>query len=115
MKKLVLVASVFLLTGTAGLLAADFDGDGQSDFGIYRPNTGQWRVKGVTSCAFGQTGDIPVPADYDQDGKSDIAIFRPTAGATAGRWMIRGITRFGFGVANDTPLTGGNPMWNIPN
>ncbi|MDP8236846.1 MAG: tail fiber domain-containing protein, partial [Candidatus Erginobacter occultus] len=42
-------------------------------------------------------------------------IFRPTAGATAGRWMIRGITRFGFGVANDTPLTGGNPMWNIPN
>lgn len=59
---------------------ADYDGDRQTDYAVFRPSTGVWWVKlstgGHMAGAFGLNGDIPVPADYDGDGKADIAIFR---------------------------------------
>ncbi len=111
MKKLVLVAAAFLLAGTAGLLAADFDGDGANDIAIFRESNGLWAVKGVTRTYFGGSNDIPVPADYFQNGRSEFAIFRPSSGL----WAVKGVTRAYFGGAGDTPLSGGNPFWNIPN
>ncbi|HMC72550.1 MAG TPA: VCBS repeat-containing protein, partial [Mycobacteriales bacterium] len=66
---------------------SDFDADGISDAGIFRPSqtpNALWYAPqsggGVFQIYFGGSGDIPVPADYDGDGKADAAIFRPSTG-----------------------------------
>ena len=62
-------------------IAADFDGDGRIDQGVYRRDTSEWFINrstlGALSFAFGQPGaDEPVAADFDGDGKIDFATFR---------------------------------------
>jgi cytochrome c peroxidase len=63
----------------------DFDGDGKTDIGIFRPAVGEWWINrsstGSTVAAqFGASTDTIVPADYSGDGKTDIAFFRPSTG-----------------------------------
>jgi FG-GAP-like repeat len=95
----------------------DFDGDGITDFSIFRPSNGQWWVmKSSDSTVFAvQFGascpensqtpcDITAQADYDGDGKTDAAVFRPTDGT----WYIlpsSGGSYYGeqFGLATDIP------------
>lgn len=67
----------------------DFDGDGKTDVGIFRPAPGEWwfmrSSDGVANAAqFGSSTDIAVPADFTGDGKTDIAFFRPSTG----QWFI---------------------------
>ncbi|MDQ3712123.1 MAG: VCBS repeat-containing protein, partial [Acidobacteriota bacterium] len=58
----------------------DFDGDGRTDYGVFRPSNGTWFLNrstaGFFAVQFGQAGDRLVPADYDGDGKTDIAVWR---------------------------------------
>jgi len=60
----------------------DYDGDGKTDFSIYRGGTaGYWWIArsaggGYYSVPQGTRGDKPVPGDYDGDGKTDTALFR---------------------------------------
>jgi hypothetical protein len=68
----------------------DYDGDGISDFAVYRNSTGYWYIylsgDGQTMIAqFGLPGDKPVPADYDGDTIADLAVFRPSEG----NWYYR--------------------------
>ena len=65
-------------------MGADFDGDGKTDYAIYRASSAQYFVrKSLDSSAEVLTwgdaaqADRPVPADYDGDGKSDYAVYRP--------------------------------------
>ncbi len=67
---------------------SDFNGDGRSDPGIFRPSvTPNALWYSVPSGGgspfqifFGQSGDIPVVGDYDGDGKADAVIWRPSTG-----------------------------------
>lgn len=72
---------------------ADFDGDGETDNAVWKPETGVWNIRlsstGKTSkyewgttheTTTGLVQDIPVAADYDGDGNADIAFWRPETG-----------------------------------
>jgi hypothetical protein len=88
---------------------SDFDGDGRSDMGVYRPSTDTWYVQrsadGIRGMQFGASGDKIVPADFDGDGKTDIAVYRPANGI----WYIvnssdESISYRNFGIADDLPV-----------
>jgi hypothetical protein len=93
------------------VVAADYTGDGQTDYATYRPASGVWVSRNradqrqVLRVQFGLPTDTPVPADYDGDGRADIAVFRPNEG----NWFIRlskdNSTRaMTFGTAGDLPV-----------
>jgi hypothetical protein len=69
--------------------ALDYDGDGKTDFAVWRPYEGNWYIIDSSTGTsrtqqWGQGGDIPVPGDYDGDGKTDFAVWRPYEG----NWYI---------------------------
>ncbi|HMS43860.1 MAG TPA: FG-GAP-like repeat-containing protein, partial [Pyrinomonadaceae bacterium] len=69
-----------------GNTAFDFDGDGKTDIGLFRPTNGQWWINrsgdnSTFATTFGVNSDRIMPADYDGDGKTDIAFFRPSTGS----------------------------------
>jgi hypothetical protein len=88
---------------------SDFDGDGKTDFSVYTPNTGTWKIEKSSNNSYAETnfglnGDQLVTGDYDGDGKSDIAVFRPSNGV----WYILGSTSGfranQFGLSGDIPV-----------
>jgi len=91
---------------------ADFDGDGTSDFSVFRPSTGTWftissGTNTFASVNFGQSGDVPVDGDFDGDSRSDLAVFRPSTGtwfrvnSSAGGFQVNE-----FGLNGDKPVAG---------
>ncbi|MBI1763980.1 MAG: PQQ-dependent sugar dehydrogenase [Acidobacteria bacterium] len=63
----------------------DFDGDGKTDFAIWRGPIGNWQVLNSANGMLQTTqwgtsaapyNDVTVPGDYDGDGKTDHAIWR---------------------------------------
>ena len=102
--------------GGAGytLVPGDYNGDGQSDYGVYHRTTGLWSAllspgyATTLSLALGRPGFLPMPADYDGDRRIDIAYYRPSAG----QWLaLKSTTGYvnavfaTFGAADDTPLS----------
>ncbi|MGB7208366.1 MAG: VCBS repeat-containing protein [Pyrinomonadaceae bacterium] len=89
-------------------MAADYDGDGMTDFSVIRPSTNTWWVRQSTNSAVipysaGGTGDIPVSGDYNADGKADIALYRPSTGV----WTISnsgGTSTYTWGTGTDIPV-----------
>jgi len=90
---------------------ADFDGDGRSDFSVFRPSEGNWYLQrstsGFTGINFGLSDDIPTPGDFDGDGTTDIAVFRPSNGFWYGinsgdnsSFVVN------FGLSGDVPQAG---------
>lgn len=68
-------------------VAADFDGDGRLDPGVYHRDSGRWQLfysslpsGGSVWIAWGAADAVPVPADYDGDRRADVAIYRRSIG-----------------------------------
>jgi subtilisin-like proprotein convertase family protein len=83
-------------------VAGDFTGDGNAEFAVFRPATGQWFINGVGSQQFGLPGDVPVPGDYDGDGHTEAAVYRPATG----QWFLS----HSVPVANQFGRTGDIPV-----
>jgi len=85
----------------------DYDGDGKTDFAVWRKTTATWYFNyssGSTGgFALGSVGGEPVSADFDGDGKSDPAVFH----APNGIWSIArssaGVIYPQFGQTGDIP------------
>ncbi len=114
----------FAQWGTSGDIPVpgDFDGDGKTDFSIYRPSDGFWWIVKSSSPSesislqFGAECTQPAPnncdkvapADYDGDGKTDAAVYRPAPNGV-GTWYIlqsgSGNSFYSqqFGLATDLP------------
>ncbi len=96
-----------------GTKRADFDGDGKTDFSVFRPSEGNWYLNrstaGFSVINWGISTDIPAPGDYDGDGKTDFAIFRPNADSNSPDFYILNSLNFTFsgyswGLPEDIPV-----------
>jgi Fungalysin metallopeptidase (M36)/Fungalysin/Thermolysin Propeptide Motif len=93
---------------------ADFDGDGKTDFSVFRPVEGNWYVKtalgGITVLTWGVSTDELTPGDFDGDGKTDFAIFRATPGDTPDFFIVQSngfvISNVSWGDPGDKPVVG---------
>lgn len=95
---------------TRRLPIVDFDGDGRTDLGVFRPSDSYWYITNSSDSSFraqqfGISTDIPVANDYDGDGKTDVAIFRN------GVWYSvlssnNTVQITTFGQTGDKPITG---------
>jgi hypothetical protein len=90
----------------------DYDGDGKTDFAIYR--AGDWWINESSSgnnysIHWGVSTDTPVPGDYDGDGKTDLAVFRSDS-STGGYGIFYilhpdySYSSFQFGLSSDLPV-----------
>jgi FG-GAP-like repeat len=98
--------------GTSGdvPVLGDYDGDGKTDFAVFRPTTGVWYLvnssdSSTSTVYVGTSGDKPVEADFDGDGKTDVAVYRPSNGT----WYIQQsstntLQYQQFGLSTDLPL-----------
>ena len=92
--------------------AADYDGDGKTDIGVFR--AGVWHILLSGSGTYlqeywGTTGDVPVLADFDRDSKTDLTVARSESGQRV--WYTRmttnGATRsVPWGLSSDGFFTG---------
>ena len=87
----------------------DFDDDGKTDIGIFRPAVAEWWIQRsnggpIFATQFGATTDRIVPADFTGDGRTDVAVWRPATGT----WFVLrsedfSFFAFPFGADGDVP------------
>ncbi len=94
----------------------DFDGDGKSDIGLFRPGTRVWYLRNsstnqTTGAAvqWGLANDVPFTGEFDGDGRTDLGIYRPS---NTTWYILKSTANYGgwfavkYGVATDVPMLG---------
>ncbi len=105
----------FTITASAptNTVRSDFDGDGRTDFSVFRPTEGNWYLNnstaGFSAVNFGLASDTIVPADFDGDRKTDFAVFRPTnVEGQPDFYLLRSsdftVSGIAWGVVGDIPV-----------
>lgn len=92
----------------------DYNGDGLTEFAVYRPTTSTWWILYPNADAapemlaqrWGEAGDVPVPADYDGDGSTDLGIWRPAEGTFYVLLNGSSIMLTSLGSEGDIPAVG---------
>lgn len=126
-------------TANSSATTIDYDGDGKTDYSIFRPSQNVWFNNrssnfSVDIVQFGLSqSDILTPGDFDGDGRTDIAVWRSTNGIFFVRRSSDGtFSTFNWGSPGDEPLvrdydgdgrsdyavarrTGGQIVWFINN
>jgi hypothetical protein len=109
--------SYSLTIGGAGFTKSvfgDFDGDGKTDFSVWRGLQSDWLIiKSSDSklqtaqwgAQYDPYNDVIAPGDYDGDGKFDVAVFR----RATSQWLIKcskdgSVMAQVWGIASDTPV-----------
>jgi hypothetical protein len=90
-------------------VAGDYDGDGKSDFVVFRPSERIWYLlrsrDGFAAYQFGLSDDKLLQADFDGDGKRDIAVYRQSTGVW---YYLRSsnneVVSQSFGTTDETPI-----------
>ena len=97
--------------GTSGdfPITGDWNGDGVTDIGVFRPSARQFILNTVPirRITFGLNTDIPITGDWNGDGITDVGVFRPSTQQFILNTVP--ITRITFGLSTDIPITGD---WN---
>jgi hypothetical protein len=100
------------------LAAADYDGDGATDLGVYgfvaSANSGRFLIDRTNgpdiNQPFGGSGDFPMTGDYDGDGITDLGTYGYSPAEGFARFAIilstGGTLSRPFGGANDIPMAG---------
>ncbi len=99
-------------------IAGDWDGNGTTTIGVYRPSTATFYLRNTNSSGtsiggfgFGSPGDIPITGDWDGNGTTTIGVYRPSTAT----FYLRNtnssgtsIGGFGFGspATSPSPATG---------
>jgi len=123
-------------SAASGRTALDFDGDGKTDYSVFRLSEGL-QIIGRSSdnsfywYPFGVATDVQTPGDFDGDGKADTAVWRPENGVWYVLRSSDGVVQFyQFGLNGDEPVardydgdgrtdfavvrrTGGQMIWYI--
>ena len=105
-------------------VTGDWNGDGKTEIGVFRPSIGWWFVDvngngtwngcGTDGCYnFGIAEDLPVTGDWNGDGFTEIGVFRPSIGwwfldyNGNDTWNDCTTDRcYQFGISVDKPVTG---------
>jgi hypothetical protein len=95
-------------------VVGDWDGNGTTTVGVYRPSTATWYLRNENSpgapdippFAYGASYMKPVVGDWNGDGKWTVGVYDPSGN---GAWLLR--NRNTPGAPDVPPFAYGAPTW----